>query len=317
MKQLIVFLLFGTFLFAKPFIPQDLNRTLLSLEQDEASKAIASLLQKVQAQPNNLVLVEELATLYIETAKKKANVSYMGYAKALLAPYLKKYSNNTTFILYQVDILQYTHAFDEALALLAPLTTKGAKEAKAYLMKATIYEAKEEYAPALRACKQLILRSSALLSATCISTMQSHLGKLEESYSLLEKVYAQNKQEQGSEQVWALTSLADMAYRLNQQEKALAYFKEALSINPSDHFVLRRMAEIYLEKKRYADVKTLLNAYSFVDALFLRETLAKEKLGENIMLEKERLSAYLKGLTLRDETPHQEDLPYFKALGLL
>lgn len=304
-------------LFAQPFIPKDVNDVIFIVEQDEVSKKMALLLKKIEKEPRNLVLVDNLLRLYIETGKKRSDVSFIGYAKAFLAPYLKKYPNNYRLKMHQADILQYTHKFDEALAVLDTLTVKGSKEAKPYLLKATIYEAQGDYNSSLRMCKQLILRASHLLSTTCITTMQSQLGKLDESYLLLENVYAKARVNELSEKSWALTSLADMAYRLGKKEKALAYLEEALSINENDYFVLQKMADIHLDNRAYQKVKKLLKDYQYVEALFLREMVAKDKLGENIQVEKASLQAYLEGLSLREENAHEEDVPYFKALGLL
>lgn len=317
MKFLLFFSIFLNLLFAKPFIPKDVNDVIFTIEQDEVRKKIALLLKQIQKEPRNLTLVDRLVTLYIEKGKIGSDVSFIGYAKAFLAPYLKQYPNNYSLKMHQVDILQYTHQFNEALALLDTLTVKGSKEAKPYLMKATIYEAQGDYNSALSTCKQLMFRASHLLSTTCIASMQSHLGKLEESYALLEAVYQKAYDNELSEKSWALTSLADMMYRLGQKEKARAYLEEALALKKNDYFVLAKMADIHLENRDYKEVKELLQAYQYVEALFLRETVAKDKLGEEIELEKANLKAYLEGLSFREEKPHKEDLPYFKALGLL
>jgi hypothetical protein len=47
------------------------------------------------------------------------------------------------------------------------------------------------------------------------------LGKLEPSYELLKDIYAKAKKEDLTEKSWALTSLADMAYRLDKKEVSL------------------------------------------------------------------------------------------------
>jgi tetratricopeptide (TPR) repeat protein len=163
---------------------------------------------------------------------------------------------------------------------------------------------------------KLIFRSSHLISATCISTSQSHLGKLKESYGLLQGVYAKAKKEDQNEKSWALISLADMAYRLDKKEESLLYLKEALLFDKKDYFVLKKMTEIYLEQEKYEEVKFLLENYTYVDALLLRLTVAKEKLAEDTHLAKANLKAFVKALTLRDEKPHEEDIVYFRMLGI-
>lgn len=299
---------------AEPFTPKNLDSIIFTIEENEESKKISKLLNSIDAEPNNLQLVDELLSLYIKITKVKSDVSYMGYAKAFLTPYLKKYPRSYMLKMHLVDILQYTHKFDEALLLLKSI--KSVREAKPYLVTATIYQAREDYNASLLACKKLIFRASHLLSATCISSMQSHLGKLEPSYKLLQDVYAKAKNEESSEKSWALTSLADMAYRLDKKEEAIAYLQEVLLLDTKDYFALKKLSEIYLEQENYTEVKVLLEEYEYVDSLLLRLTVAREKLGENVSLAKENLKAFVKALKLRDEKPHKEDLPYFNMLGI-
>ena len=316
MKQLFIFILFSNLLFAKPFSPQNLDTVIFTIEQNSEFKKLSVLLKSIEKEPTNLQLVDEVLSLYIKLGKNHSNTSYIGYTKAFLAPYLLKYPNNYTLKMHQVDILQYTHKFDEALKILKNITSKASKKTKPYLLIAIIYQAKEDYNTSLLACKKLIFRASHLLSATCLTSSQSHLGKLEVSYKLLQDVYAKAKNEDKNEKSWALTSLADMAYRLDKKEESLSYLKEALSFDEKDYFVLKKMSELYLEEEKYKAVKVLLEQYDYVDALQLRLTVAKMRLGEGVTLAKENLKAFVKILKLRNERPHKEDLAYFKILGI-
>ena len=307
-----------TLLIAKPFVPENPERIVFTLEESKESQHISMLLKKVKLDPHNLDVVDELLSFYINRAKKKSDVSYMGYAQAFLVPYLKKYPDSYFLKMHQIDILQYTHQFNEALNVLNRLTSsKGMTKAEPYLVKATIYQAIGDYNASLSACKKLLFRASHLLSATCLSNAQSHLGKLESSYLLLKGVYKKAKQEDVSEKLWALTTLSDMAYRMNDKEKALAYLEEALALNKDDYYALKKMSDIYLEEGKYTKVKTLLEEYHYVESLLLRQSVARAKLGEELNFEKENLSTFLTLLSLRNEKPHAEDVPYFKELGLL
>ena len=316
MKYLFFLTLSFTLLWAKPFSPQNLDEVIFTIEQNDESKKISEFLRSIEKEPKNLTLVDTLVTLYIKLGKTQSNSSYMGYAKAFLAPYLLKHPKNYKLTMHQVNILQYTHKFDEALVLVKSITSQRVKAVKPYLVTATIHQAKEDYNASLSSCKKLLFRSSHLLSATCLTISQSHLGKLEKSYNLLQDVYIKAKNEDQNEKSWALTSLADMAYRLDKKEEAIEYLKEALSFDKKDYFVLKKMSEIHLEQKNYEKVKTLLSNYAYVDSLQLRLIVAKEKLGEEVSLAKENLKAFVKTLKLRDEKPHKEDLPYFKMLGI-
>ncbi|CAA6827359.1 MAG: Unknown protein [uncultured Sulfurovum sp.] len=317
MKLLLPFILLTNLTFSKPFIPSNFNNVIHTLEENQEAQKITLLLKQIALEPDNLVLVDRLLSTYIQSAKKSGNNSYIGYAEAFVAPYLIKYPKVYHLKMHQVNILQYTHRFDEALNILQSIIVTTPQEAESYLVKASIYQAKEDFKASLSTCKRLIFRSSHLLSSTCITTAQSHLGKLEESYTLLQDVYAKAENEDLSEKLWALTSLADMAHRLNKPEESLAYLEEVLENDRNDYYALKKMSDIYLLEKEYLKVKELLTEYQHIEALFLRQTVARSKLGDSILLEKENLKSFLALLKLRNETAHKEDIPYFRELGLL
>lgn len=302
--------------FSKPFTPDEMNEVILILEQSPAQQQMASLHKKLSNDKNNISLLNELLSLYTHYAKEKSDVSYMGYAKALVLPYLKQYPDSYRLRMHYIDILQYTHHFDEALVELEKVKKRHTKNPQPFVIEASIYEAKGEFDLALRACKQLLFRGSSLLSATCITTMQSHLGKVEEDYRVLKETYRKSQNEEESERSWALISLADMAYRLNKKEEAAVYLQDAIALNKNDYYARKKLAEMYIEDKKYKEAEALLEPYRFVDALLMRLSVAHQYLNKDITLAKATLESQLKVLKLRNEEPHTEDIEWLKRLGI-
>lgn len=285
--------------------------------KNESSQKLHTLEQQLKKDPANLNVIKQLLETYIETAKQRNQGVYLRKAEALLKDTLKQYPQEYDLQMHYVDLLQHTHRFDQALNVLQGMIAKTPKEAEPYLVQATIYQAEGEFEKALNSCKQLILRASHLLSTTCITTAQSHLGKLEQSYQLLQNLYTKKIYHEKNEKLWALTSLSDMAYRLGDKQSSLSYLKEALEIQPDEHFVLKKISDLYLESKEYLTVKKLLKNHLHIDALFLRQTVARAKLGEGIQAEKKNLKSFLHHLQSHNEQPHLEDLSYYSELGLL
>jgi len=286
-------------------------------EKTETSKSIEALEHALLKTPNDFHTIEKLLQTYIQTAKKTNKGYYLRKAEKLLERSLKKYPLNYDLRMHNVDILQHTHRFDEALKILHSIIKTTPKRAEPYLVQATIYQEQGQFKEALSACKQLILRSSHLLSTTCITSTQSHQGKLAQSYELLKNVYAKKIYHEKNERLWTLTSLSDMAYRLNDKKQSLDYLQEALSLQEDDYFVLKKISDLYLESKQYTKVKTLLTKYQHIDSLFLRQTVARAKLGEVVSAEKKNLKSFLKHLKAHNEKPHLEDLTYYSELGLM
>jgi len=285
-------------------------------QKHHVSEKIQTLETQLKEERTNLHVINQLVTAYIQRAKHNNQSLYLKKAEALITEALQRYPLAQDLQMHRVDILQHTHRFDEALELLESIIAKTPKEAEPYLVQATIYQAEGEFNKALSSCKHLILRSSHLLSTTCITMAQSHLGKLAQSYEVLKNLYAKNIYHEKSEKLWALTSLSDMAYRLGDKKSSLGYLKEALEIKPDEHFVLKKVSDLYLESKEYSNVKKLLKNHLHIDALFLRHTVARSKLGESIQAEKKSLKSFLHHLKSHDEKPHLEDLSYYEALGL-
>jgi len=316
LKKLICIAFFTTAIVAQPHIPSNPNMTLLILEKNEINQKISLLKKNLASDKENLNIVKELTSLYIKLAKEKSDIKYMGYAKALLLPYLEDNRNNYDLQMHYVDILQYTHHFDKALIEVDKAIQIDSKKGQPFLTKASIYQAQTKYAWALQSCKKLVLRSSPLITATCITEAKSHLGKLDSSYTLLQSVYKKSLNNEKKEKLWALSSLSDMAYRLNKKEESLKYLEEALVLNPKDYYILKKISNIYLDQRQYDKVIELLHKYDYVESLLLRLTLAEERLHRDNIGHKAELSAYVKILTLRKESVHKEDKQLFMELGI-
>ena len=314
MKLIMVSIALVNLLHATVYVPTNADEVILSIKQTKESKHIGALVKELESDKENLALVDELLSLYITTAKTKSDPRYMGYAQALLKPYLKTNESSYMLQMHNIDILQYNHHFDEALSKLKKLTDKNSREAKPYLITASIYQAQEKYAKALSACKQLIFRSSHLLSTTCITTMNSKLGKLESSYTLLDATYEKSSSQEVNEKLWALGSLADMSLRLQKTEQSKAYLLEALALNSEDYFIRKKLADIYLNEKKFEQVVDILEKYSYVDSLLIRLSIAKKSLGSDVRLELSILQEHLKETRLRKESAHKEDVELLKKL---
>jgi tetratricopeptide (TPR) repeat protein len=316
MKHFIFICMMLTIGFSKPFTPKDLNQVILTLDESAEHQKISSLLIKLEKDKNNVELLDELVTLYTKLAKEKSDGSYMGYAKAILLPYLDRYPDSYILRMHYIDILQYTHHFDEALEELSKVQKTDLKNPQPFVIEASIYQAKGDFSQALQVCKQLLFRGSSLLSATCITTMQSNLGKVEQNYKVLKETYEKSDNAEKSERSWALISLADMAYRLNRKEEAMAYLDDALGLNKNDYYARKKLAEIYIEDKKYEEAEALLEPYTFVDALLIRLSVAQQSLNKDIKLGKATLISQLKVLKMRNEKPHAEDIEWLKRLGI-
>ena len=302
--------------FSQPFTPRDMNQVIITLDESPMHKEIATLLKKIEKDKNNIDLVNEILTLYTKFSKEKSDVTYMGYAKAIVLSYLKQYPDSYSLRMHYIDILQYTNHFNEALIELKEVQRMDFKNPQPFVIEASIYQDRGEFDRALHACKQLLFRGSSLLSTTCITTMQSHLGNVEQNYQILKQTYEKSESAERSERSWALTSLADMAYRLNKKAEATGYLNNAIGLDKNDYYARKKLSEIYIEEKKYEDVEILLAQYRYVDALLIRLSVAQQYLNKDITLNKTTIVSQLNVLKMRNEKPHTEDIKWLKKLGI-
>jgi len=311
MKIIFIFIITTITLIATPFTPINKNEVLVALPKKTTK--IKFLKEALNKDKTNEVKVDTLVSFYLQQGREQSDPRYFGYAQAVLKPYLKNKDVSYSLKMHHIDILQHQHHFSEALKRLDEVKTKGLKDPKPYLMSAVILSSQGFYTEAMKECTQLIFRSSHLVSTTCITQMQSHNGKLEASYTLLKKTYLKSKVNEKEERLWSLSVLAKMALRTKQNEEAIFYMQEALSLDTKDYYILGMYADLLLKDKEYIKVHNLLRNYEYVDALLVRLSISQKELGlkeskHNIS----KLRSHYKNLELRGEKAHLREQAQFE-----
>ena len=312
MKKLTSLFLTLASLYATPYTPTKDSEVVASLPLNTSAKAMKNLNLKLAKNPHDEKTLNTLVSLYLKEGRTMSDPRYFGYAQAILKPYL---SSNPSFIttMHHIDILQHQHHFDQAKVLLDEVIETKPTSTQPYIMKAIINASLGEYNEGLKSCKKLVFRGSHLLSSTCILSMQSHLGKLSQSYDLLTSIYKKDQGSDKEEQSWSLTVLTQMALSLGKKAEANAHIQKALALNPKDYYMLALYADTLLEAKNYEKIIHTLSGFEYVDALLLRLSIAQKALQmPEAIYNTRKLRAHFNTLELRQERAHLRDHAIFE-----
>jgi len=311
-KLLIILTTVLNSLMAAPYVPEHENSVVRVFSKSDDLKIIKHLRVQLIRDKNNYQVLSEIVTRYLKMGREKSDPRYFGYAEALILPYLKDDNLPEQIYIHWADILQHRHDFDHALEVLNRLANNKSNYSRVYLMRAISHMSRAEYRQALDNCKLLFTRASHLISMACVSQVKSLTGALQESFALLQETLQINMHSDKEELGWTLSLLADMAVRMGDEDTAEQYYRKALTINQHDYYVLANYADMLLEQKKYQQVMTLLNDFTYVDSLLLRLAIAGVK-SENSAAIKyiAELEASYRLMEARGEDAHLRDQARF------
>ena len=301
--------------YASPYVPSSPSEVLETLPANSAiaSKEFKNLRTKLNGNSNDIKVATQLAKLYVERSRIEGDPRYLGYAQAALAPWWKLNEPPVEVLILRATLLQSTHHFDQSLIDLDKVLKLDPNNGQAWITRATILQVQSKYTEAYQSCEHLYRIASTLVTLTCANNIHNLNGQAQKSYAKLKVAYADSGESNPSIQVWVLTLLAEMATRLNDINAAEQYFKQAMSIEEPDSYLLGAYSDFLLDQQRPQEVIKLLKSRTKIDALLLRyaEALEATKSSETtnqIETLKQRFAAAM----LRGDTVHQREQSRFE-----
>ena len=282
---------------------------------DPAMAELRELRLALAGSPTNPVLAARVAQRYFERASAEGDPRYVGYAEAALRHWRDPQA--PAGVLFMRALLrQYRHDFAGALIDLEATLRGDPAHVGARAWRAAIFMVQADYAAAARECRALEEHASELLATGCSAYLDATTGKTRAAYERLGEVLGRHPEASSEAQLWTLTRLAEMAWRLGDQAAADRLFKQALGLGVEDNFLLAAYADFLLERTRPKEVVGLLRSWARSDTLLLRLALAEHTLG---MREAERhvqaLGERFAASALRGERLHMaEEARYLLAL---
>ena len=224
--------------------------------------------------PANLDAALTLARGYIDIGRRASDPRYIGYAQAILLPWLDVPNPPEQALVLQAITLQYLHKFDAALTLLNRALVLQPLDGQAWLTQASLLELRGDYASARRSCARLVRSADEVTALTCIASVDGRSGHLAASYATLGTAAATNPRLPPGVLGWILSVRAEMAERLGYDRHAEADLRAALALSPEDPYLRATYADLLLRLDRPREVILLLAGAEAQDPLLLRLAIA-------------------------------------------
>ena len=263
-------------LHAEPFRPQNDSEVLEQLPAGLRGNTLRALPQlAIQANPTIAVT---LARGYIERSRVEADPRLLGYAQGLLMPWWNANDPPSEILLLRATIRQARHEFDIALKDLDAVIVQHPDSAQAWLTRATVLRVQGRYTQAAEACARLNGITDPFTAKLCSESVRGVSGDLEVSLKNILEMKPQLAQQSPGVRAWFNAELGDMFERAGKRKDADQTYQNALMQFPDDLSLRAAYADFLLDDARWQDALTLAQGHERVDALRLRELLARVRL---------------------------------------
>jgi len=220
-----------------------------------------------------------LAQFYVSRSRATGDLRYLGYAEAVLQPWVQRSPAPPAILVLQATILQSRHSFGAALDRLDLALQAQPDNAQAWLTRATVLRVQGRYTEAMASCGHLAGQADAAIIDLCRQSLAGLTGNLRAAYAAIAGL---PQRELASEaRAWRYSELGEMAERLGDDAAAEHWFTQGLQLAPEDFYMRAACADLLLRHGRAAETLQLLAGYESMEPMLLRIVLAHRLLGDS------------------------------------
>ena len=213
-----------------------------------------------------------LAQFYISRARATGDLRFLGYAEAILAPWMSRPDVPTQVMVLHATILQSRHRFDASLVELDRALARTPDDAQAWLTRATVLRVLGRYAEALAACGHLAAAADPAITVLCVQGLHGLTGELPNAYAAIVALPQQALPPEG--RAWRYSELGEMAERLGDDKAAERWLREGVALAPDDFYMRGAYADLLLRQGRAPETLQLLAGYESMEPMLLRIAIA-------------------------------------------
>lgn len=241
---------------------------------DGSARALAALRAALAKSPADAALATELGQAYFDLALARGDPRYVGYAEAVVARFANPLP--APLLTLRAVLRQYRHDFAGALQDFDAALALDPDFATAHAWRGAIFLVEADYESAQKECSALHQLGRDALAGACRGLLQAYNGRLEAGYQTL--LHVLQRSTDGSNRLWLLTRLGEVAAWRAQDAAAQAHYREALSLGQDDVYLLAAWADFLLDADQPAEVVRLLSTWESADSLLLRLAEAETRL---------------------------------------
>ncbi len=288
---------------AGPYVPQDDSVVLAEVTPGTRHSELAS--RELAARRLDVAL--PLAQLYIKQARNTGDLRFLGYAEAVLDPWVGPRSRSADALVLHATLLQSRHDFEGALAVLERARALRPNDAQAWLTSATVLRVLGEYGKSLAACDSI---SDATVVQLCEQGVRGLSGELATAYAAVQQIDSQGMPPE--ERAWRDSELGEMAVRLGRDVEAEHWFQNGLRASPGDFYIRAAYADLLLRNDRAREALALLDGQESLEPLLLRMAIAQKRLGDSgLERNSARLAAAFAAEAQRGDGVHRREQARF------
>jgi tetratricopeptide (TPR) repeat protein len=220
-----------------------------------------------------------LAQFYISRSRASGDLRFLGYAEAMLTPWMKQAPVPHQVLVLHATILQSRHSFNAALAELDQALGQQADDPQAWLTRATVLRVLGRYDEALASCQKLAVAADPAVTTLCLQGVMGLNGHLQSAYAAIVSLPQQALPPEA--RAWRYSELGEMAERLGDDGAAEHWLREGLQLAPEDFYMRTACADLLLRHGRAAETVTLLSGYESMEPMLLRIAIAHQQLHDN------------------------------------
>jgi hypothetical protein len=264
-----VMLLVSSVAMSKPFVPKDDGAVLAEVTPGTRHSELAT--RQIAAQRLDVAL--PLAQLYIKQARSTGDLRFLGYAEAVLDPWVGADTKSADALVLHATVLQSRHDFSGALIVLERARALRPDDAQAWLTSATVLRVLGEYEQSLAGCARL---ADVAVAQLCKQGVLGLTGELGPAYIAIQQIDSQGMPPE--ERAWRDSELGEMAVRLGRDVEAEHWFQNGLRASPGDFYIRAAYADLLLRNDRAREVLALLQGRESLEPLLLRIAIAQKML---------------------------------------
>lgn len=259
---------------AKPYVPKDDEQILAVIPAGARHTELSAR----ELASGRIDVALRLSQWYVTQARSSGDLRFLGYAEAILQPWLSGSQVSADALVLHATVLQSRHEFTAALSAIDQALQLRSDNAQAWLTRATILRVLGRYDEALSACQQ-VSRASTEVAELCTQSLRALMGNLADAYERVTKLSSQSMP--AAERAWRDSELGEMAVRLGRDADAEHWFQNGLRFAPDDFYIKAAYADLLLRTQRPREVLTLLKGQDSIEPLLLRIAIAQKQLNDH------------------------------------
>jgi tetratricopeptide (TPR) repeat protein len=217
-----------------------------------------------------------LAQFDIARARATGDLRFLGYAEAILSPWMHQPNVAPQVLVLNATILQSRHAFDASLVQLDRALSARPDDAQGWLTRATVLRVLGRYDEAINSCEHLAAAADPAVTSLCVQSLRGLMGHLKDAYATVSSLSEQELPPEA--RAWRYSELGEMAERLGNDAYAEHWFRAGLQLAPEDFYIRSALADLMLKEGRAADALTLLTGFESMEPMLLRIAIAHTEL---------------------------------------